>query len=218
MVSEEHESNPDLTHAPSEQGATGALWETVTPLSGPHASLIPLAMEHREALERAVRDGEVWKLWYAKVPSPDAMEAEIERRLALLAKGEMHPYTVLDAVGRIVGMTTYQMLDRPNRRVKIGYTWYARSVQRTPLNTQAKYLLLRHAFERLNVISACFTTHSYNMESRRAIERLGAKLDGILRNHALQADGTRRDTCYYSILDSEWPVVKKGLEWRLETR
>lgn len=193
------------------------LWATITPLPSQYgyASLIPLQRDHKAALIEAVKDGEVWKLWYARVPSPKGMEAEIERRLALYEKGEMHPYTVLNKEGDLVGMTCYQMLDSKNRRVKVGYTWYSASVQKTALNSEAKFLLLEHAFERLNAISVCFTTATYNHASRRAIERLGAKLDGILRNHSLYEDGSSRDTCYYSIIDGEWPAVRKNLTWRL---
>lgn len=194
------------------------LWTRITPLNGTFASLVPLTMEHREELEEAVKDGELWKLWYARVPSPEGMKAEIERRLGLYEQGVMHPYTVLDKDGKMVGMTSYQTLDEANRRVKIGFTWYAKSVQGTPLNTQAKLLLLTHAFEKLEAIAACFTTHSYNHASRRAIEALGARLDGILRNDAILADGTYRDTCYYSILENEWPTVKKHLRWKLASR
>ena len=200
------------------QAPDPSLWNTITPLPGKygHASLIPLAREHKDALTEAVKDGSLWNLWYARVPSPEGMEVEIDRRLALYEKGEMHPYTVLNHEGKIVGMTCYQMLDAKNRRVKVGYTWYAASVQKTQLNTEAKLLLLTHAFEQLQAISVCFTTATYNLASRRAIERLGAKLDGILRNHSLYDDGTSRDTCYYSIIDGEWPAVRKNLTWKLE--
>lgn len=184
--------------------------------AGEWVSLVPLEIAHEAGLVEAVKDGRIWTLWYARVPSPEGMRAEIERRLDLAAKGRMQPFTVLDRDGRVVGMTSYQMLDPANRRVEIGYTWYAKSVQKTPLNTEAKLLLLRHAFERLACIAVGFTTSTFNHPSRRAIERLGAKLDGILRNHSILPDGTIRDTCYYSILESEWPAVKRHLQWKLE--
>lgn len=190
-------------------------WKEPFQASGRWVSLIPLAPEHEEGLMDAVRDGESWKLWYARVPSPEGMGSEINRRLELARAGRMMPFTVKDRAGRIVGMTTYQLLDPVNRRVEIGYTWYAASVQRTPLNTEAKWLLLGHAFETLDCIAVGFTTSSFNEPSRRAIERLGAKLDGILRNHSILPGGIIRDTCYYSILDSEWPAVKQHLSWKL---
>lgn len=183
---------------------------------GGWVSLVPLEIAHEADLITAVKDGRLWELWYARVPSPEGMRNEIERRLDLQAKGRMQPFTVLDRRGRVVGMTSYQMLDPVNRRVEIGYTWYAKSVQNTPLNTEAKLLLLRHAFERLGCIAVGFTTSTFNHQSRRAIERLGAKLDGVLRNHSILPDGTLRDTCYYSIIESEWPSVKRHLIWKLD--
>jgi N-acetyltransferase len=181
-------------------------------LAGPHAALRPLSHEHHDGLCEASRDGELWKLWYTSVPSPDGMRAEIERRLALPT---MRPFTVFDAAGRIVGMTTYMNIDAVHRRVEIGSTWTARSAQRTPLNTQCKRLLLAHAFDVLDCIAVEFRTHRLNTQSRRAIERLGAQLDGILRAHQRAADGTLRDTAVYSITAAEWPTVKSHLTWQL---
>lgn len=191
-------------------------WRQPFTAQGEWASLIPLQLEHEADLAEAVRDGKLWELWYARVPSPEGMRAEIERRLALAEAGRMMPFAVLDGNGRLVGMTSYQTLDPANRRVEIGYTWYARRVQKTPLNTEAKLILLRHAFEVWRCIAVGFTTATFNAPSRRAIERLGAKLDGILRNHAILPNGVIRDTCYYSILENEWPTVKHNLLWRLE--
>jgi RimJ/RimL family protein N-acetyltransferase len=186
-------------------------------LEGRHVWLIPLSHEHRGALSAAVRDGELWKLWYASAPAPTAMQAEIERRLALQAENSMLPFTVIEAVThQPVGMTTYMHIDRVNRRLEIGSTWYAARVQRTALNTEAKLLLLGHAFEQLGCIAVEFRTHFLNQRSRRAIERLGAKLDGILRSHAIAANGTVRDTCVYSIVAPEWPTVRAHLTWLLE--
>jgi RimJ/RimL family protein N-acetyltransferase len=184
-------------------------------LIGQTVGLIPLAAEHLDGLRDAARDGELHKLWYTSVPAPDAMEAEITRRLALQAAGSMAPFTVLDATGRIAGMTTYMNIDAGNRRVEIGSTWYARRVQRTPLNTEAKLLLLRHAFETLNCIAVEFRTHFLNHQSRRAIERLGAKLDGILRHHTVTKDGLLRDTCVYSITAPDWPTIRTHLNYQL---
>lgn len=185
-------------------------------LRGSFASLVPLAIGHADALCEAVRDGELWRLWYTAVPSPEGMAAEIERRLGLQAKGTMLPFAVLDASGVPVGMTTYMNIDAVNRRVEIGSTWYARRVQRTPLNTECKLMLLTQAFEAWDCIAVEFRTHFFNTQSRRGIERLGAKLDGILRNHQRSADGTLRDTCVYSILPAEWPTVRAHLRWQLE--
>ena len=190
-------------------------WIAPVTLAGPHASLLPLAPEHHNALCQATRDGELWKLWYTAVPSPEGMAAEIQRRLGLQAAGSMLPFTVFDADGQIVGMTTYMNIDAKNRRVEIGSTWTAIGAQRGPLNTQCKRLLLGHAFDSLNCIAVEFRTHRLNTQSRRSIERLGAQLDGILRAHALAADGTVRDTAVYSITAGEWPAVKSHLEWQL---
>jgi RimJ/RimL family protein N-acetyltransferase len=187
-------------------------------LTGPHATLVPLEPSHAPALADAVRDGELWNLWYTTVPSPDRMAAEIERRLALQAAGSMLPFTVLDATGTPAGMTTFMNIDNVHRRVEIGSTWYAARVQRTPLNTQCKLLLLTHAFDTLQCIAVELRTHIMNTQSRRAIERVGAKLDGILRQHMRMPNGTLRDTCVYSITDGEWPVVRANLQHKLASR
>ena len=184
-------------------------------LKGRHALLVPQSLDHHDALAEAVRDGELWKLWYTTIPSPDGMKAEIARRLGLQAEGRMLPFTVLDADGRIVGMTTYMNVDAPNRRLEIGSTWYRQSAQRTALNTECKLLLLTHAFETLDCIAVEFRTHVLNSQSRRGIERLGAKLDGILRRHSIMPGGTIRDTAVYSITSAEWPMVKSHLNWQL---
>ncbi len=190
-------------------------WPEPVTLAGPSATLVPLAPAHHDALVEAARDGELWRLWYTSVPSPEGMAAEIQRRLALAAAGSMRPFTVLDASGRVVGMTTYMHIDAKNRRVEIGSTWTAKSAQRTALNTQCKRLLLGHAFEQLQCIAVELRTHRLNTQSRRAIERLGAQLDGILRAHMLAADGTVRDTAVYSITAAEWPAVRSHLDWQL---
>lgn len=143
--------------------------------------------------------------------------AEIERRLDLQAKGSMLPFTVLaEPDGRVVGMTTFMNIDAASPRVEIGSTWYAGRVRRTALNTEAKRLLLAHAFETLHCLAVEFRTHVFNHQSRRAIERLGAKLDGILRCHQRMPDGSPRDTCVYSITAAEWPTVRTHLSWQLE--
>ena len=189
-------------------------------LTGARVRLEPLRAEHHDALAQAVRDGELWQLWYTAIPSPEGMAAEIERRLDLQAKGSMCPFAVIElANGQAVGMTTYMNIDAGNRRVEIGSTWYRQSVQRTPLNTEAKRLLLAHAFDQLNCIAVEFRTHFFNHQSRRAIERLGAKLDGILRSHQINLHplgaGALRDTCVYSIIANEWPNVRAHLDFQL---
>jgi len=192
-----------------------AFIEPVT-LRGSHATLVPLGQEHRDDLAEAVRDGELWNLWYTIVPAPQEMQADIDRRLALRAKGAAMPFAVLAAgTGRAVGVTSYLNIDGPNRRVEIGGTWYRASLQRTALNTECKLLLLTHAFETKQCVAVEFRTHLMNQQSRRGIERLGAKLDGILRNHMIMANGTLRDTCVYSIVAPEWPAVKANLAWQL---
>ncbi len=193
-----------------------AAWLSPVHLVGAHCSLEPLAPEQHDELVAATRDGELWKLWYTAIPSPEGMSTEIARRLDLQAKGAMLPFTTRDANGVVVGMTTYMNVDAVNKRVEIGSTWTAASTQRGPFNTECKLLLLGHAFEALGCIAVEFRTHFFNQQSRRAIERLGAKLDGILRNHQRASNGTLRDTAVYSILDAEWPPVKAHLRWQLD--
>ncbi|MBL8340663.1 MAG: GNAT family N-acetyltransferase [Rubrivivax sp.] len=193
-------------------------WPDTVTLSGPHATLRPLAAADHDGLVAAARDGDLWQLWYTAVPSPEGMAAEIQRRLDLRARGSMLPFTVLDAGaggGRISGMTTYMNIDAVNRRVEIGSTWYAAGTQRTALNTQCKRLLLGHAFESLDCLAVEFRTHRLNTQSRRAIERLGAQLDGVLRAHMRLPNGTVRDTAVYSITAAEWPTVRAHLDWQL---
>ena len=193
-------------------------WLEPVTLSGPHARLKPLSHDHIDGLTEAVKDGELWKLWYTAVPRPEEMRKEIDRRLALQAAGSMLAFTVFDAEGKIAGMSTYMNVDAANRRVEIGSTWYAGRVQRSALNTQCKLLLLGHAFERLDCIAVEFRTHFFNHQSRRGIERLGAKQDGILRSHAIAANGTLRDTVVYSIIAAEWPTVRAHLNYQLNEK
>jgi len=190
-------------------------WPDLVTLAGTRARLEPLSPAHESGLADAARDGELWKLWYTAVPTPQGMAAEIRRRLDLRALGSMLPFTVFDAGGRIAGMTTYMNIDAANRRVEIGSTWTARSAQRTGLNTECKRLLLGHAFDALQCIAVEFRTHRLNAQSRRAIERLGAQLDGVLRAHQRTADGNLRDTAVYSITAAEWPTVRAHLDWLL---
>ncbi|MFY7859701.1 MAG: GNAT family N-acetyltransferase [Limnohabitans sp.] len=194
-------------------------WIVPTTLSGQHVALVPLTPAHHDDLVEAVQDGQLWQLWYTAIPQPEGMATEIARRLDLQARGSMCPFAVIDtASGKAVGMTTYMNIDAVNRRLEIGSTWYRKSVQRGPLNTEAKSLLLTHAFEQLACIAVEFRTHFFNHQSRRAIERLGAKLDGVLRCHQVNphpmAAGTLRDTCVYSIVATEWPSVKAHLDFQ----
>jgi RimJ/RimL family protein N-acetyltransferase len=191
-------------------------WLAPVELAGAYCALKPLSADQAPGLIDATCDGELWRLWYTAVPSPEGMAAEIERRLGLQAKGSMLPFTTFDAEGRVAGMTTYMNVDAVNKRVEIGSTWTAARMQRSPFNTECKLLLLTHAFEQLDCIAVEFRTHFLNQQSRRAIERLGAKLDGILRSHARTADGALRDTAVYSITAAEWPTVRTHLRWQLD--
>jgi RimJ/RimL family protein N-acetyltransferase len=192
-------------------------WLEPVTLRGAGVRLEPLAEAHHDDLVEAVRDGALWTLWYTSVPRPEDVFAEIRRRLALQRDGSMLPFSVVDATtGKVVGMTTYMNVDAVSRRVEIGSTWYRRSAQRTGLNAECKLLLLRHAFESLNCIAVEFRTSAFNLQSRRAIERVGAKLDGVLRSHMLHANGTLRDTYVYSIVAAEWPAVAANLQHRIE--
>ena len=190
-------------------------WLTPLRLQGSHCSLEPLSPDHEQALIGAVSDGELWNLWYTAIPAPQAMRAEIERRLDLPRRGSLLPFTTHDAAGRVVGMTTFMNIDAANQRVEIGSTWTAASVQRSGFNTECKLLLLTHAFAE-EAIAVEFRTNFFNQQSRRAIERLGAKLDGILRSHQRMPNGLLRDTCVYSITRAEWPAVRAHLQWQLD--
>jgi RimJ/RimL family protein N-acetyltransferase len=182
-------------------------------LQGLHARLEPLRADHASALSEAVQDGQLWKLWFTTIPTPAGMADEVQRRLDLQTSGSMLPFVVFSVTdGRLAGMTTYMNIDRKNRRLEIGSTWYRQSLQRTALNTECKRMLLGHAFEQLHCIAVEFRTHWHNTASRRGIERLGAKLDGVLRNHQVLPNGSLRDTCVYSITDSEWPAVRAHLD------
>ena len=191
-------------------------WIEPVTLTGAHASLVPLAPEHASALGVASSEDELWRVWYTNVPTSQTMAAEIERRLGLQRAGSMLAFTVRDANERPVGMTTFMNIDATNQRLEIGSTWYAKSVQRSALNTECKLMLLAHAFETLGCIAVEFRTHRLNTQSRRAIERLGAQLDGMLRSHQRTRDGALRDTAVYSITQAEWPTVKTHLRWQLD--
>lgn len=187
-------------------------WPAPFTAEGTHVRIEPLGMDHADDLAEAAADGELHRLWYTLVPPPEGIPQEIERRLGLRDAGSMLPFAVVDRhSGRAVGMTSYMNVDENNRRVEIGSTWYRKSVQKTPLNTECKFLLLSHAFESLGCICVEFRTHLMNSQSRRAIERLGAKQDGILRSNMVMPNGTVRDTVVYSIIACEWPAVRANL-------
>ena len=191
-------------------------WLEPVTLSSGRATLEPLAHKHCPDLIEAVADGELWRLWYTTVPAPERVAAELEHRLGLQAAGSMLPFAAVDnGTGKAVGMTTYMNAEPAHRRLEIGSTWYRKAVQRTDFNTRCKLLLLTHAFERLDCIAVEFRTHFFNRASRRGIERLGAKMDGILRSHQIGANGVLRDTVVYSIIAGEWPAVKQHLTFSL---
>ena len=192
-------------------------WPAPFTVVGEFVHIEPLGLKHHDDLVEAAADGELYRLWYTKVPAPDQVAQEIQRRVGLMQEGKMLPFAILDRKsGKAIGMTTYMNIDAANRRLEIGSTWYGKTFQRTPLNTECKLLLLQHAFEVLDCIAVEFRTHVMNLQSRRAIERLGAKLDGILRQHMVIDNGTVRDTAVYSVIAAEWPAVRANLTWLLE--
>jgi RimJ/RimL family protein N-acetyltransferase len=194
-----------------------SVWPDDVTLSGKYVRLEPLSMDHLGDLQGAARDGDLHLLWYTTIPHADEMAVEITRRLSLRETGSMLPFAIIDqSSGHAVGMTTFMNIDAASKRVEIGSTWYAKSVQRSPLNTECKLLMMTHAFEQLNCIAVEFRTHFVNVQSRRAIERLGAKLDGVLRNHMVMANGSLRDTAAYSVINSEWPAIKTHLQFQLD--
>jgi len=186
-------------------------------LTGTHASIEPLGREHEEALRRAAADGELWRLWYTSVAPPEKMGEYIATALDMRERLDAMPFVIREkSSGEIVGCTRYFNVDAANRRLEIGHTWYSKRVQRGPINTECKLLLLTHAFEKLQCIAVEFRTHWFNHASRAAIERIGAKQDGVLRSHQVSADGSKRDTVVFSIIDGEWPAVKRHLRYQLE--
>jgi RimJ/RimL family protein N-acetyltransferase len=191
-------------------------WIEPVTLVGQHVILEPIALEHEAALARAAADGELWKLWYTSVPAPQETGVYIETALAMREDKGAMPFVVREAAsGEIVGSTRYFNVEAAHRRLEIGHTWYASRVQRTALNTEAKLLLLGYAFETLKAIAVEFRTHFMNHPSRAAIARLGAKQDGILRNHQIGSDGVVRDTVVFSIIESEWHAVRANLRFKL---
>ena len=176
----------------------------------------PLERRHEPELLEAAKDGQLWNLWYTAVASPDAVMGYMDAALKMRDELDAMPFVVRRKPdGKVVGSTRYFNVDAKNRRLEIGHTWYSKSVHRTGLNTEAKLLLLRHAFEKLDCIAVEFRTHWFNFDSRAAIARLGAKQDGVLRNHQVSPNGTLRDTVVFSIIASEWPTVKAHLKYQL---
>ncbi len=191
-------------------------WTRPPRLTGRHVALEPLSPAHAGGLRAALGDGELSRCWYTSVPAPADAAAYIDAALEKQARGDSWAFAVLDAAGEVVGSTRCYDMDPAVPRLQVGYTFYAPRVQRTGVNTEAKLLLLGHAFETLGCICVGFETSWFNQRSRAAIARLGAKQDGVLRSHRRHADGSVRDTVAFSIIESEWPAVKRNLQRRLE--
>ena len=192
-----------------------APWLNEISLQGERAALIPMLPEHRDALLAAAMADDLWRFWYTEIPNAETIARYMQKAFDDKAAGTALPFVVVDlASGSIVGTTRFLQADAVNKRLEIGKTWYAKRVQRTGLNTECKLLLLTHAFEQLESIAVEFRTHWHNHASRTALERIGAKQDGVLRNHQL-IDGTYRDTVVFSIINQEWPTVKRTLRFRL---
>jgi N-acetyltransferase len=190
-------------------------WLEPVQLTGAAVTLVPLGIDHVEPLKAAVMDGELWRLWFANVPSCDQMEDYVIRAVESTAKGNVAFAVRLNSTDRIVGTTRFYNVDEINRRPMLGYTWYANSVCKTGVNTECKLLLLQYVFEEKDAIAVEFRTHYFNQASKTAIERLGARQDGILRSHQIMRDGSIRDTVVYSILRHEWLAVKNNLTSKL---
>jgi RimJ/RimL family protein N-acetyltransferase len=186
-------------------------WQQVPVLAGRHARLEPMSREHVDGLRAALAGDELAALWFTQVPKAADVAGYVDSVLATQAEGLVLPFVVRDAGGRVVGSTRFYGLEVDVPRLSIGYTWYAPDVQRTGINTETKLMLLTHAFETLGCISVVFETSWFNHRSRAAIARLGAKQDGVLRNHKRHTDGSPRDTVVFSIIDGEWPAVKRNL-------
>ena len=190
-------------------------WDDTPVLTGRHVTLRPLVPEDRDAIVAAAGDGKLWELFYTAVPGPETIDAWMERAFRERDWGRALPFAVTAPDGRVIGSTRFMRMNPAHRRLEIGTTFYARSVQRTAVNTEAKLLLLGQAFEAMDCVCVQFRTDWFNHASQRAIERLGAKRDGVLRSHTIMADGRVRDTVVYSILAHEWPGVKTNLASRL---
>ncbi|MCV6604558.1 MAG: GNAT family N-acetyltransferase [Porticoccaceae bacterium] len=191
-------------------------WIQPITLAGEHVTLEPMSTDHVAGLQQACADGDLWKLWYTSVPSPETTEMYVAEALHGQSNGAMLPFVVCHKEsGRIIGSTRFCNIDSVHQRLEIGYTWYSKSYQRTSVNSECKLLLLQHAFESLQAIAVEFRTHWHNRASRAAIARLGAKQDGVLRNHQRSPDGSYRDTVVFSIINTEWSVVRQNLKFQL---
>jgi RimJ/RimL family protein N-acetyltransferase len=194
-------------------------WLFDTELKGKTVTLKPLQRGHASALVDAATDGQLWDLWFTSIPTHDSVDAYIDLALTEKAQGRALPFVVVDNLSqKIIGTTRFCHADCANKRVEIGYTWYSKSYQKTIVNTECKYLLLNHAFEKLSTIAVEFRTHWYNHASRTAIARLGAKQDGVIRNDQIMADGSYRDTVVFSVINHEWLAVKSNLMFKMQTR
>jgi RimJ/RimL family protein N-acetyltransferase len=197
-------------------GFVSGFVEPVTLTGQRWVSLEPLAREHIPEIAAVAADGELGKLWFTHAPKAEAAEQWVDARLASQNPDEGLTFVVRSLDGTLIGSSSYLNVDGPNRRLEIGATWYVSSARRTGVNSEAKLLMLGHAFDELGCVAVEFRTHFFNFTSRAAIERLGAKLDGVLRSHQVLSDGSRRDTVVYSILDIEWPAVRNNLRYRLD--
>lgn len=192
-------------------------WLKEVELTGKIVRLVPLRSSHREALLEAAGDGELWKLWYTSVPSSENIDQYLENALSEQKSGSSLPFVAIDVkTNQAIGTTRYMNINSQNRRLEIGSTWYSKNSQRTGINTECKYLLLQYAFEKLNCIAVEFRTNWFNYRSRNAILRLGAKQDGVLRSHRVDTNGILRDTVVFSIIQMEWPVIKKSLKYEMD--
>lgn len=196
--------------------SVAAAWREVPTLRGRHACLEPLQSAHADGLRTALAGGGLERLWYANVPSAPQLDHYIASALAANAEGTALPFAVRDVAGALVGTTRLYGLDAQVPRLLVGYTWYSTRVQRSGVNSECKLMLLTHAFETLGCASVAFEISWHNQVSRTAVARLGAKQDGVLRNHKRHADGSLRDTVVFSIIDAEWPTVKRHLQSRLD--
>lgn len=192
-----------------------SLWTQTPSFTGNHVSLRPLVPEDRDAIVAAASDGKLWELFYTVVPGPETVDAWLASAFRDHSHGRALPFAVLDKSGTLIGSTRYMRMARENRRLEIGSTFYAARTQRTPVNTETKLLLLRHAFEAMDCVCVQIRTDFLNRQSQRAIERLGAKKDGVIRGHRIMADGRVRDMVVYSILAHEWGGVRSNLEMML---
>ncbi|MEZ4773290.1 MAG: GNAT family protein [Bacteroidia bacterium] len=192
-------------------------WLNKITLSGNFVRLEPLGTEHIPGLIEAAKDGNLWELWYTSVPDAAGTEKYVHKALTEYEQEKSLPFAVIDIKsGKVIGSTRYMNADTVNHRLEIGTTWYAKSYQKTGVNKECKYLLLQYAFEKLGCIAVEFRTHWHNTPSRNAIASLGAKQDGVLRNHLIDSKGNYRDTVVFSILNSEWNAVKTSLEYKLK--